>query len=384
MAPPTSIAPEPGSVLPPRALNRALLARQLLLARAERSVQDAIEHLVGLQAQAPRAPYVALWSRLAGFAADDLAGLIAKRRAVRGSFMRATVHLLSARDAAAIRPVVQPVLEARFGASAFARAIAGVDRDELLAAGRAAMEESPCTHAELRALLSERWPGVEPDALAYAIAFLVPSAQMPPRGLWERGGPARRAPLETLVGRPPAPGATPDALVLRYLAAFGPATAADVRTWSGLAGIGPVLERLRPQLVSFSDEAGRELLDLPDAPRPDPGTPAPPRFLPEYDNLLLSHADRARIIEAPRRVPLPPGNGGVAGTLLVDGFWRATWRIERDGAGRDREATARLRIAPFTRIDAADRKAVTTEGLALLSFAAADATDREVEILDAG
>jgi hypothetical protein len=366
-------------VLSARALNRALLARQSLLKRSEgQSVEQMLERVVGLQAQAPRAAYVALWTRMAQFAPDDLAELITTRRAVRGSFMRATVHLLTARDALAIRPVVQPVLEGRFGSSAFARDIAGIDRAELLAAGRALLEESPRTHGELRAALSARWPDVEPDSLAYAIGFLVPSVQVPPRGLWDRSGPAARTTLEAYLGAPAAEEGSPDALVLRYLAAFGPATAADVRTWSGLAGAGEVLKRLRPQLASFSDEAGRELLDLPDAPRPDPDTPAPPRFLPEYDNALLSHADRSRIIEGRRRVPLPPGNGGVCGTLLVDGFWQASWRIERDR----RRDTAVLRVTPFGTWPAEDRDAVLREGTDMVSFAAAGVGTQEVEIVD--
>jgi hypothetical protein len=242
------------------------------------------------------------------------------------------------------------------------------------------LEESPRTHAELRAALSARWPDPEPDSLAYAIGFLVPSAQVPPRGLWERGGPAARTTLEGFVGRPMAQDGSPDALVLRYLAAFGPATAADLRTWSGLAGAAAALERLRPQLVSYSDEAGRELLDVPGAPLPDPATPAPPRFLPEYDNVLLSHADRSRIVEGRRRVPLPPGNGGVAGTLLVDGFWHATWQIERDRTRR----TAVLRVMPFGPLPAEHLDAVLREAQDLVSFAAADAEVQEVEIVDAG
>jgi hypothetical protein len=316
---------------------------------------------------------------MAGFGPAELAALLQERAAVRGTLMRATVHLVTARDALALRPLVQPVLESRFEGSPFGRAIAGVDRTALQAAGRALVEDEPRTHADLREHLGARWPGVDPDALAYAIAFLVPLVQVTPRGLWDHNGPARRTTMRRWLGASPADGAlTVDALVLRYLAAYGPATAADVRTWSGLTGIAAVLERLRPELVSFSDERGRELLDLPDAPRPDPRTPAPPRFLPEYDNVLLSHADRARIIDHDRRVPLPPGNGGTGGTLLIDGFWRATWKIERAGEA------ARLRIRPFAPLAARHAKAVVREGAALLSFAASDTTDHDVELLDAG
>jgi hypothetical protein len=369
-------------VLGPRALNRALLERQMLLRRAEgRAAGAVIEDLVGLQAQAPRAPYVGLWTRMAGFGPTDLSTMLEERTAVRGSLMRATVHLVTARDALALRPVIQPVLEARFGATGASRAIAGLDREALLAEGRAFVEEEPRTHAELRKHLSARFAGVDPDALAYAIAFLLPLVQATPRGLWERGGAARRTTMERWLGaalEPQPPEGGIDAIVVRYLKAYGPATVADVRTWSGLSGVAEVVERLRPQLVSFADERGRELLDLPDAPRPEPETPVPPRFLPEYDNLLLSHADRARVIEHGRRVPLPPGNGGTGGTLLVDGFWRATWKIERDGDA------ARLRITPFAPLAARHEKAVVREADALLAFAAPDAREHEVQVLDAG
>ena len=146
----------------------------------------------------------------------------------------------------------------------------------------------------------------------------------------------------------------------RGLAAFGPATAADLTTWSGMSGVAGALREL--DLVPFSDARGRELLDLPDAPRPDERTPAPPRFLPEYDNALLSHADRARIIDVPRRVPLPPGNGGTCGTLLVDGFWRATWRV--DGAT--------LRVERFAPWASTHDRAVMREAEALMAFLGAD------------
>ena len=152
--------------------------------------------------------------------------------------------------------------------------------------------------------------------------------------------------------------------MLRYLAAFGPASVNDVQTWSGLTRLREVAERLRPGLRVFRDGSGRELLDLPDAPRPDPGTPAPPRFLPEYDNLLLSHADRTRVIPHERPVPLPPGNGAAQGTLLVDGLWNATWKITRDKRG------AVLHIHPFIPFSAADVAAITAEAERLLAFCA--------------
>jgi winged helix DNA-binding protein len=355
-----------------RALNRATLARQLLLRRAELSAAAAIEHLVGMQAQAPNAPYVGLWSRLARFSAGELAGLLTDRQVVRGSLLRNTVHLVTARDYLTLRPLVQPVLERTFAGSPFD--ISGADRDKLLAVGRELIEEEPRTRAQLGPLLGDRFPGADPISLAYAISHLVPTVQVPPRGIWGSAGPASLTTVQSWLGRPLEAEPSPDEMVLRYLAAFGPATVKDVQQWSGLTRLREVVDRLGSRLITIRADDGRELFDLPDAPRPDPDTPAPPRFLPEYDNVLLSHADRTRVILDGRRVPLPPGNGGVTGTLLVDGFWRATWKVIR-AAGR-----ATLVIEPFTQLSTVDKSAMTQEGARLLAFAAADASTHEVVV----
>jgi hypothetical protein len=153
-------------------------------------------------------------------------------------------------------------------------------------------------------------------------------------------------------------------LVLRYLAAFGPASVNDAQTWSGLTGLREITDRLAGRLHPFRTEHGAQLFDLPDAPRPDPETPAPPRFLPEYDNLLLSHADRRRVITHSRPVPLPPGNGCNEGTLLIDGQWNATWKLIRT------TDAATLRITPFVALTSADTEAITAEATALAEFLA--------------
>jgi hypothetical protein len=368
-APTRRRAPE---LLVRRALNRALLERQLLLRRHALGPLEAIDHLVGVQAQAPLAPYVALWSRLEGFSVEDLARPMQERRAVRTHVMRATIHLVSAGDCPPLRALMQSVLVRRFGSTPFARNLAGVDLAPLLDAGRAMLDERPHSRAELGRRLAERWPGWDAESLSAAICYLVPAVQVTPRGVWGASGAIAWTTIESWLGQqlPPAPPA--DEAVLRYLGAFGPATVADVRAWSGLAELAAVTDRLRPRLRSFRDEAGRELFDLPDAPRPDPETPAPPRFLPEYDNVLLSHHDRSRINDGAHAIPLYPGNGGVAGHLLVDGFYRGLWRIVRQ------DARACLRITWF---DAAPDELgdVVSEGRRLLAFAAADAAEHEVD-----
>jgi Winged helix DNA-binding domain len=365
--------PVAGRVLSARALNRALLRRQGLLERSDAPAIEMIEQLVGMQAQEPQNPYVALWSRLEGFDPAELSGLLAERRAVRAQLMRATIHLVSARDCLALHPITQPVL-ARTFTSPWAKGLAGADVREVAAAGLELLSERPRTRAELATLLAPRWPDADPRSLAHAVTFNTALVQVPPRGLWGQTGQATWAPAETWLDQELDADATTDAVVLRYLAAFGPAAMGDVRTWSGLAGLREVIERLRPQLRTFRDEQDRELFDLPDAPLPDPDTPAPPRFLPEYDNLVLSHADRSRMFNG-----LGPGGpfpyGSAIGALLVDGFYRANWKlIEEDG-------TATLTIDRFVRQPDDDRGAVNeivAEGTRLLAFLARDAAERRV------
>ena len=352
------------ATLSAKALNRATLARQFLLERARTTVPAALEHLAGLQAQAPDAPYVGLWTRLAGFRPQELAGLIEAREAVRAPLMRATVHLVTAADWATLRPWVQPVLERNFASQPFARNLAGADINEIIAAGRTLLAGTPLTRPELGRALARRWPDRDPNSLAYAVSYLLPVVQVPPRGVWGQRGPARLAPADEWTGRPPDAEPDPAALVLRYLGAFGPATVQDVQAWSGLTRLREVASQLGQRVQRFRDEDGRELLDLPRAPRPGPDTPAPPRFLPEYDNVLFSHADRSRVITGHRAVPLPPGNGAAQGTLLVDGLFAGTWRTTRP-PGR-----AELQVTTFAKLPKSDASAVTREGLDLLTFIA--------------
>jgi hypothetical protein len=352
-------------VLSARALGRATLARQLLLERAALPVPAAVEHLVGLQAQAPLAPYVSLWSRLDGFDPGRLSTLVETRAVVRGWFMRATVHLMTARDALAVLPMVRSVHRRGFTAH-FSRAAAGLDVDAVATAGAAILADRPLTRSQLGAALAERWPDADPGVLGMAATYHLALVQVPPRGLWDRSGPAGLATLESWLDSPLGTDEAPDALLPRYLAAFGPATAQDFALWSGLAAVREVVDRVRPRLRTFRSETGAELLDVPDGPLPGADVPASPRFLPEYDNVLLSHAERSRVVPDGRRVPLPPGNGAVVGTLLVDGTWSATWRTERTGD------TATLVVSPFRPLG--DPGPIVAEGLRLLALTCPGAT----------
>ena len=347
-------------VLTRRQLNRSLLARQLLLERARVTPLEVIERLVGMQAQEPPDPYVGLWTRVKGFRPEDLSALIEEREVVRAvALMRTTIHLVTAADALAIRPLMQPALERLWRATAFSRQIGDANVDEVIAAGLQILADGPLVAGELGRRLRERWPNADAQSLSYAVRFLVPNVQPPPRGLWRRRGTAAVEPMERWLGRSVEADPPLDDLVLRYLAAFGPATPADVSAWSGWTGMREVLERLRPRLRTFRDERGRELFDVPDAPFPDPDTPAPVRFLPQYDNVALGHEDRSRVIGRKYSEPI-----WLRGGILVDGWVRGTWRFDtaRDGA------VMRLRLfEPMTDLEADD---VRDEAARLATFLA--------------
>ena len=364
-------------VLGRRALNRALLERQLLLRPHQVSAFEAMEHLVGLQAQAPDPPYVGLWTRLAGFRPDELSRMILDRRAVRIALMRNTVHLVTAEDCLKLRPLVQPIIGRNlYAGNAERAAVKKIDAAELVAAGRALLEERPLTAKELGGLLRERWPDQDPAALARAIRNLVPLVQVPPRGVWGESGPAAHTTVEAWLDRRLDPDPSPDEMVMRYLGAFGPASVKDAQTWSGLTRLREVFERLRPRLCTFRGQDGTELFDLHDAPRPDPDVPAPVRFVAAFDNLILSHANRSRVIAAEHRKAIASKNGMVPATFLVDGFVSGTWKVVRDR----REAT--LRIAPFEPLPKQDRQALTEEGERLLNFVTDGAGHFAIRIIE--
>jgi hypothetical protein len=338
----------PAEVLSLRAINRALLSRQRLLdrpalpaagssgARAA-MVVETIEHLAGLQAQAPFPPYYGLLSRLDGFRPDDLASLITGRAVVRIALMRGTIHLVSARDCLPLRRLLQPVMERGLRGTFFGRQLAGVDAEALAAAGRTLVDAEPMTFSQLGRALAERWPDHPAAALAQGVRALVPLVQVPPRAVWGQSGSSRHTSAEHWLGQPaqaaregsPGPALGLADLVLRYLGAFGPATARDVTAWSGLTGLKAIMEQLRPSLVTFRDERGTELFDLPSAPRPGGDIPAPVRLVAEFDNLVLSHGDRSRVISPENAKRLYTVNGVIPGSVLIDGFVGGMWRLTR-------------------------------------------------------
>jgi hypothetical protein len=359
-----------------RRLNRATLARQLLLERSPMPAVEAVEHLVGMQAQAPLAPYVGLWSRLPAFVASTLGSAVERGDVVRTHTLRGTVHLHSASDAQRLRGLLQPMLAPRFSSTPFARQLQGVDPAEVCRLTRALAHDAALTRPELGHQLRRYFPDVPEEALAYAATYLEPMVQTPPRGVWGRRGAARWQTFDGWFGPDRAEPAVADQVVLRFLAAFGPAGVADVRIWSGMPGAREVVDRLRPRLRSFTDANGRELLDLPEAPRPDDDTAAPVRFLPEYDNVLLSYAHRERVIPDGRAVPLPPGDGARAGTVLVDGDVRATWAVTPS------EQETRLTVAATPSLTAAETAEVSEEAEQLLLFVAPGVSRRIVDVVD--
>ncbi|WP_079154400.1 winged helix DNA-binding domain-containing protein [Streptomyces subrutilus] len=344
----------PHPVLDDRALNRATLARQLLLSRAEMSARDAVEHLLGLQAQNVKPPYFQLHARLAGFRPAELAGLMESRQVVRMVTMRSTIHTHTAADALTLRPLVQPARDREV--TYFRKGLAGVDLDRLAELARAFVETEPRTMAELREELLGEWPEADPQSLSVAARCRLPLVQVTPRGVWGRSGQVRLTTVENWLGRPAGTAQPLDEVVLRYLAAFGPASVKDMQVWAGLTRLREAFERLRPGLAVFRDRNGVELFDLPDAPRPDGDTPAPPRFLPEFDNLLLSHADRTRLVAAEIKGRTWTGNQAHC-TLLVDGFLAGLWK--QDGNT--------LTVQLFGKTSAARKEEIAAEGERMLA-----------------
>jgi len=358
-----------------RELNRATLARQMLLQREAIPVPAAVERLVGMQAQLPVAPYVGLWTRVHDFTRADLADRIADRSIVKATLMRATLHLFTAADFLRLRMTIQPALERSF-ASVSRRRDGDLDFDHVLAAAEPFIAAQPRTFAEISDMLAQLVPEGDVGAMRYAVRMRLPLVQVPIPTGWSYPGNPKFALASQWLDQPIPAGEPLRTIFFRYLTAFGPASVTDFQTWSGFPSVKAAVEPLKPELCVYKDESGRELLDLPGQPLPDADTPAPVRFLPDFDNLLLGHDRRTRVISEPYRVKVFLSGLRVAATFLVDGFVRGRWTVEKD------KKTATLVIEPFEALAASDRDALADEAERLIRFLAPEATAHAVRFVE--
>lgn len=362
-------------VLTLRELNRAMLARQFLLDRTTQSVPEVMEQMVGLQAQAAAAPYIGLWTRVQAFQRDDLARLIEDRQVVKATLMRSTLHLVTTRDYLRLRATLQPVMTAAWEAI-FKELKGNFDVQKLVDLARPFLAEKPRTFAEITAMLQEAMPGYEPGPLRYGVRTHLPLVQVPVKKQWSYPGNPQFALADQWLGQPIPTEEDLRSLTLRYLAAFGPARITDMQTWSGIGKLKEHFEELRPELVTYRDEQGVELFDLPEMPLPSADTPAPERFLPEFDNVLLSHSNRTRIVADAHRSRVYLPGLRVAATFLVDGFVAGVWKVEKA------KGVATLIMQPFDTLPAGSRKALAEEAEALVRFIEPEAKSYEVRFDD--
>ncbi|MWA08155.1 winged helix DNA-binding domain-containing protein [Streptomyces sp. BA2] len=355
-----------------RALNRTLLQRQLLSDRSVRPALEVLRHLVAVQSQEPNWPYVGLWTRMENFKQDELTSLLNDRRAVRSTVLRGTQHLVATDDFGWLRPTVQPVLERTLRAAYYAKETADLDVGELASLGREIVGDRTLLRRELSRTLAERCPGHKGAVLAGAVELQVPLVHPTPGGTWGTWGTRGAMPValaEAWTGRSMEP-ASVETLIDRYLATFGPASIKDMQAWSGLTRLREVVVTMGARLRVLHDEQGSELFDLADASYAHADSVAPVRLLPAYDNLLLGHADRTRVIGDEDRKLVMPGQGQVLPTFLVDGFVRGTWALEE----------RRLWISPFRALSRTDSAAVAEEAARLLPFLVEDTTGYDITV----
>ncbi|MGZ0150240.1 winged helix DNA-binding domain-containing protein [Kribbella sp. WER1] len=345
-------------VMSGRAVNRATLARQLLLAREAVPAVEVVERLAGMQGQEPKHPYVGLWSRVDGFEEDELDRAVAGRDVVRATFLRGTLHLVTAADYLRFRVTVAPVLAA--GMKVLGERAAGLEPSKVVAAAEKLLAKEPLTFTEVRDALQQQFPDVNERALGFCTRMLVPLVMYPADVRWSWTANSRFTPAEEWIGEKLHQQAEVAELVTRYLQAFGPATPADFQTWSGLQKAKPLFDEL--DLETFQDESGKTLYDVPDAPRPEADTPAPVRFLPEFDNLLLSHAKRERIIADEYKPAVFTKNLRVKATYTVDGFVAGLWTSEL------KRGVATLTLTPFGKTLKKTQAELEREGSGLLRF----------------
>ncbi len=343
----------------------------MLLRREVISPLDAVERLIGLQAQQARPPFVGLWTRLAGFERESLLDQIRKRKMVRVTTMRATLHLMSAKDYLQFRGSMQPALSAAMRSVVQSRK-AAVDIEAIVAAAERCFAERPQTFSELRASLLQEFPDTDERAMGYLARTRLPLVMVPDDGEFGFGTDSKFAAASWYLKAPLQSEGHVEDLMLRYLAAFGPATVADAQSWSGLPKLKAVFDKMRPTLKTFRDERKRELFDVLKGPQPPEDTPAPVRFLPAFDNAILAHADRTRIIADEHRARVATKNLQILPTFLADGFAAGTWELSLA------KKTARLTISPFKPLARGIKQDLTAEAELLVRFMAPDALRSEV------
>jgi len=316
-------------VLTLRDLNRTLLKRQHLLERTTMPALQMVEHLIGLQAQENLPPYLSLAARIEGFDPLELSDALERKAAVRFLTMRGTIHVLLPEDALALRPWVQVGLDQQSSSNQLSRPAKGVAADDLVAETRRILAEGPLPVKALAERLADTFPDVPAAALVHKARERAPMLQVPPRGLWKRSGGVVYQTMENYLGRQ-ATEVDVRELVRRYLRAFGPATAADMTTWSRVTRLGPVFQEMSDELVVVECEDGKKRYDVAGAPYAEGDEPAPVRMLGAYDNVWLSHANRDHIVPVEMRPRWAGTNGGVGNTIFVDGFMAGLWWV-RDG-----------------------------------------------------
>ncbi len=357
-----------------RQLNRALLARQMLLQRENHSAVAATKRLIALQAQVTNPPYIGLWTRLHNFQRDELTEAMAQRQIVRAPLLRSTLHLITAEDFAAFRVPLQAALTKGLNGF-FGQRMKGLDPAAVVNASEIALREQPRAFSALKEVFAQTSPDYDEATLSYVVRTHLPLVMTHPYGVWSTGGKPAYALGDDYLGHAINPDSDARELVRRYLAGFGPSSVKDIQSWAGLTTWKDDISRLKPELVTYKDERGVELLDLPDAPMPDENTPTPIRFIPEYDNLVLSHADRTRIVPDAYRKSVFLSAGRIASTVLIDGFVGGVWKISRE------KKAALLTIELFALLSPTQREEIEREGDALLRWVQTDAVSYEIKII---
>ena len=350
-----------------RQLNRTLLARQLLLERSPMDCASATERLLALQSQIPNPPYIGFWTRLRGFQKRQLTELLEARRIVRAPWIRSTLHLVTAGDHQRFQAAIQPAL-ARGLRSFFGSRAKGLDIQRLIAIAKPFLEAETPTIGALRDQLQAQVPERDKQAMAYTVRSYLPLVQTPPSGTWGVGTRATYTTAENWLGA--AQPADLGCLFRRYLAGYGPASVMDFQAWTGMTSLKSALAPTLKDLVAYRAEGRGEMYDLPELGIAPVDLPASIRFLPEYDNILIAHKDRQRILPEAHRKKVFVSAGRVLGSVLIDGFVSAIWKLQRD-----KQLTTR-QVALFERQDDDTLAVIRAEGLALLRFIDDDSAEQ--------